>query len=67
MVVELIGIFLPTSEWHYVMVMEATNHDRCLQVLDTYLEKHGKWKTSLGKIELLHTFEEIAFRPSVRD
>lgn len=57
--VDLIGIFLPTSEWHYVMVMKATSHEKCLQVLRTYLEKYGKWKTSLGKVELLHTFEEL--------
>lgn len=65
--VDLIGIFLPTSEWHYVMVMKATSHDKCLQVLGTYLKKYGKWKTALGKIELLHTFEEIAYKPNVRD
>lgn len=57
--VDLIGIFLPTSEWHYVMVLKATSHDKCLHVLRTYLEKYGKWKTSLGKVELLHTFEEL--------
>lgn len=26
--VDLLGIFLPTSEWHYVMVMKATSHDK---------------------------------------
>ena len=57
--VELSGIFLPTSEWHYVMVMKAISYEKVLQVIKTYTEKYGRPKTSLGKIELLHTFEEL--------
>lgn len=66
--VDLSGFFLPTSEWHYVMVVKATSYEKVLQVFKIYLKKgYGKWKTSLGKIELLHTFEELGYRPSARD
>lgn len=61
--VELIGIFAPSSEWHYVMVMKATSYEKSLQVIKTYMEKYGRPKTSLGKIELFHTFEELGWLP----
>jgi len=61
--VELSGIFLPTSEWHYVMVMKAKSYEKLLQFFKTYLQKYGHPKTSLGKIELFHTFEEIGITP----
>jgi len=57
--VELSGIFLPTSEWHYVIVIKAISYEKVLEVIRTYTEKYGRPKTSLGKIELLHTFEEL--------
>ncbi len=59
--VELIGIFVPSSEWHYVMVMKATSYEKILQAFRTGIEKYGWPKTSLGKMELLHTFEELGF------
>jgi len=59
--VELSGIFAPTSAWHYVMVMKAISYEKVLQVIKTYTEKYGRPKTSLGKIELLHTFEELGW------
>ena len=61
--VELSGIFSPTSEWHYVMVMKATSYEKALQVIKAYMGKYGRLKTSLGKIELLHTFEELGWQP----
>ena len=61
--VELSGIFAPTSEWQYVMVLKATSYEKVLQVFKTYLEKYGRPKTSLGKIELFHTFEELGWLP----
>ena len=65
--VNLIGIFLPTSPWHYAMVIEATNYDKVLQVFKTYFGKeYGMWKTSLGKVELLNTFEDIGFQTKDR-
>lgn len=59
--VELSGIFIPLSEWHYVMFMKATSYEKVMQVLKKYLEKYGRPKTSLGKVELFHTFEEFPF------
>lgn len=61
--VELSGFFIPTSEWHYVMIMKATSYEKSMQFLKTYLERYGRPKTSLGKIELFHTFEELAWLP----
>ena len=65
--VNLTGIFLPTSEWHYVMVIESTSYEKIMRIFRTYFGKeYGCWKTSLGKIELLHTFEEIGFQTKAR-
>jgi hypothetical protein len=60
--VEFSGLFIPTSEWHYVLVMKATKYEKTLQVMKTYIEKFGWSKTSLSKVELLHTFEELGFK-----
>jgi hypothetical protein len=59
--INLVGIFFPTSEWHCVMVTNATSYEKTLQVFKTYLEKYGRPKTSLGKVELFHTSEELPF------
>jgi len=59
--VEFLGIFAPSSEWNYVMVMKAMSYEKTLQAFKTYMEKYGRPKTSLGKIELFHTFEEIGY------
>jgi hypothetical protein len=59
--VEPLGIFAPSSEWNFVMVMKATSYDKALQTFKTYMEKYGRPKTSLGKIELFHTFEELGY------
>jgi hypothetical protein len=60
--VELNGLFIPTSEWHYVLVMKTTNYEKSLHVMKTYIEKFGWAKTSLAKAELLHTFEELGLK-----
>ena len=60
--VELSGLFIPTSEWHYVLVMKATNYEKSLQVMKTYIKKFGWAKTSLAKAELLHTFEDLGLK-----
>ncbi len=60
--VEFSGLFIPTSEWHYVLVMKATNYEKSLQVMKTYIEKFGWAKTSLAKAEILHTFEDLGFK-----
>jgi hypothetical protein len=60
--VEFSGIFIPTSEWHYVIVMKMTNYEKSLQIMRTYIEKFGWSKTSLAKAEVLHTFEELGMK-----
>jgi hypothetical protein len=60
--VEFSGLFIPTSEWHYVLVMKAANYEKSLQVMKAYIEKFGWSKTSLAKAELLHTFEELGLK-----
>ena len=59
--VETIGIFAPSSAWNFVIVMKATSYDKALQTFKAYIEKYGRPKTSLGKIELFHTFEEVGY------
>jgi hypothetical protein len=60
--VEFSGLFIPTSEWHYVLVMKATTYEKSLQVMKTYIEKFGWAKTSLAKAELFHTFEDLGLK-----
>ncbi len=60
--VEFNGFFIPISEWHYALVTKATNYEKSLQVMKTYIEKFGWSKTSLAKAELLHTFEELGLK-----
>jgi len=60
--VEFNGLFMPTSEWHYVLVMKATNYEKSLQVMKKYIEKFGWAKTSLSKAELFHTFEDLGLK-----
>jgi hypothetical protein len=59
---EFTGLFIPTSEWHYVLVMKATNYEKSLQVMKTYIAKFGWAKTSLAKAELFHTFDELGLK-----
>ena len=60
--VEFYGIFIPTSEWHYALVMRTTSYEKSLLVMKTYIQKFGWTKTSLAKVELLHTFEELGLK-----
>lgn len=60
--VELNGIYIPTSEWHYVLVMNTPSYEKSLQVMKTYVKKFGWGKASLAKVELLHTFEELGLK-----
>jgi hypothetical protein len=60
--VEFSGLFIPTSEWHYVLVLKATNYEKTLQVMKAYIKKFGWAKTSLAKAEVLHTFEELGLK-----
>ena len=60
--VEFNGIYIPTSEWHYAMVMNTPSYEKALQVMKTYVKKFGWGKASLAKVELLHTFEELGLK-----
>ncbi len=60
--VEFNGIFTPTSEWNYVLVMRATSYEKSLKVMKTYIAKFGWAKTSLAKAEVFHTFEELGLK-----
>jgi hypothetical protein len=59
---EFTGLFIPTSEWNYVIVMKAKSYEKILQIMKTYIEKFGWAKTSLAKAELLHTFEDLGLK-----
>ncbi len=60
--VEFKGLFIPTSEWHYALVMDTASYEKALQVMKTYVKKFGWGKASLAKVELLHTFEELGLK-----
>ncbi len=60
--VELSGLFIPISEWHYALVMNASGYEKALHVMKTYVKKFGWGKASLAKVELLHTFEELGLK-----
>jgi hypothetical protein len=60
--VEFNGIFIPTSEWHYVLIMKATNYEKTVQVMKTYIQKFGWAKTSLAKAEIFHSFEDLGLK-----
>ena len=47
--VEFNGFFIPTSEWHYVLVMKTTNYEKSLQVMKTYIDKIWMGKNFFGK------------------
>ena len=59
--VSFLGVFMPTSEWHYVMVWDVTTYEKLMQTYKAYFEKYGQFKMSLAKLELFHTLEEVPF------
>jgi len=61
--VELKGVYTPTSEWNYVFLLEMTSYDKGLEVLKTYMKKHGHPKYTVGKVEIFHTLEELGMTP----
>ena len=60
--VEFVGLFIPTSEWHYALVINTSSYEKALQVMKTYVKKFGWGKASLAKVELLHTFDELGLK-----
>ncbi len=59
--IKIVGIFVPTSEWHYVIIFDTRTYENALLTYKAYAEKYGALKTSLGKLELFHTIEEVPF------
>ena len=54
------GIFLPTSGWNFVLLVEAKSFDKMLEVYKVYMTKYGPHpKISVGKLETLLTPEEV--------
>ena len=59
--VKLCGIFVPTSEWNFVLVVRATSYDKAMSFYKIYMKKYGRPKSSSGRIELLHKFDEVGY------
>lgn len=58
------GVFMPTSEWSAVLLLEGTSFEKILAVYKTYLKKYGSHpKITLAKLESLFTFEELGYPP----
>jgi hypothetical protein len=60
--VELKGIFTPTSEWNGVLLFEGTSYQKILDIYKAYMQDYGpNPKIPVGKVEVLHTFEELGY------
>ncbi len=60
--VDFKGVFVPSSEWNAVSLVEATSFEQALEVFKTYMKKYGGHpKIPLAKLELLYTFEELGY------
>jgi len=56
---EFKGVFVPMSEWHYVLLFELTNYEKILEFERTYRKKYGQPPVAVAKAEILHTLEEF--------
>ena len=57
------GVFMPTSEWNSVILFEGTSYDKVLGVYKAFMMKYGPSpKLTVGKVEALHTFEELGMQ-----
>lgn len=57
------GIFSPTSEWNCVILFEGTSYEKVLGLYKAYIMKHGPHpKIPVGKVEVLHTLEELGYQ-----
>jgi hypothetical protein len=60
--VDLKGVFTPTSEWNAVILFEGTSYQKVLEIYKAFMQKHGpNPKIPVGKVEVLHTFEELGY------
>jgi len=58
------GVFMPSSEWNAVLLVETTSFDKVVEAFRTYTKKYGPHpKIPLSKVELLYTFEELGYPP----
>ncbi len=54
---------MPTNEWSSALLLEGTSYDRVLGFYKAFMLKYGPHpKISLGKVEALHTFEELGMQ-----
>ena len=57
------GVFIPTSEWSSVILFEGTSYDNILGIYKAFMLKYGpNPKISVGKVETLHTYEELGLQ-----
>jgi hypothetical protein len=59
--IRFVGLYIPTSEWHYVIIWDVKTYEKVLQIYQKYSNKYGPLKISLGKLELFHSLKEIPF------
>lgn len=58
--IDLKGVFVPASEWNFVLLLDVVNYDKALKAYKTYIRKYGVHpKIPLAKSEILGTFEEL--------
>lgn len=56
------GVFLPSTEWNAVLLLEGPSFDKGLDVFKTYIKKHGPHpKIPVAKLETLFTYEELGY------
>ena len=46
--VKFMGLFIPTTEWHYALVMDTPSYEKALQVMKSYVKKFG-WEKRLWR------------------
>ena len=56
------GVFMPTSEWSAVLLLEGTSFEKIQELYRVYIQKHGAHpKITLAKLESLFTFQELGY------
>jgi len=56
------GVFVPSSEWNAVLLLEAASFEKALESYKTYMKKFGPHpKIPSSKMEMLYTFQELGY------
>jgi len=56
------GVFVPSSEWNGVLLIEGKSFDKILEIYKAYIKKYGSHpKIPLAKLELLLSFDELGY------